>query len=107
MSLTTVKYCVCLICLSLLLAMPSMAHTGFVYSANWVSSTIDVIDPATNKIVQTIKVDLPHGVNFSPDGSRIYVTSEDEEVRRSPAMGTSSRHAITCCYYSIQKATAG
>jgi len=22
-------------------------------------------------------------------------------------MGTSSRHAITCCYYSIQKATLG
>jgi YVTN family beta-propeller protein len=80
MSLTTVKYCVCLICLSLLLPLPSTAHTGFVYSANWVSGTIDVIDPATNKIVQTIKVDLPHGVNFSPDGSRVYVTSEDDEV---------------------------
>jgi YVTN family beta-propeller protein len=57
-----------------------MAHTGFVYSANWVSSTIDVIDPVTNKIVKTINVNLPHGVNFSPDGSRIYVTSEDDET---------------------------
>ena len=74
------KYYGCLICLSLLMAMPLTAHTGFIYSADWVSSTIDVIDPAANKIVQTIKVDLPHGVNFSPDGSRIYVTSEDDEA---------------------------
>src|ERR1700676_3566967 len=80
MSLTTVKYYGCLVCLSLLMAMPVTAHTGFIYSANWLSGTIDVIDPATNKIVQTIKVDLPHGVNFSPDGGRIYVTSEDDEV---------------------------
>ena len=80
MSLTTVKYYGCLVCLLLLMAMPVTAHTGFIYSANWLSGTIDVIDPATNKIVQTIKVDLPHGVNFSPDGSRVYVTSEDDEA---------------------------
>jgi YVTN family beta-propeller protein len=80
MSSTTVRYNGCLTCLSLLLAMPLTAHTGFIYSANWLSGTLDVIDPVTNKVVQTIKVDLPHGVNFSPDGSRVYVTNEDEEV---------------------------
>jgi YVTN family beta-propeller protein len=81
MDLTTaVKYCGSLICLSLLMAMPLAARTGLIYSANWLSGTIDVIDPVSNKVVQTIKVDLPHGVNFSPDGRRIYVTSEDDEV---------------------------
>jgi YVTN family beta-propeller protein len=80
MTLISAKYYWCLICLSLLMAMPSMARTGFIYVANWISGTIDVIDPMSNKIVQTIKVDLPHGVNFSPDGSRIYVTSEEDEV---------------------------
>ena len=80
MRLTTARYHRWLLCLLLLMAVPLAAHTGFIYSANWVSSTIDVIDPASNKIVQTIKVNLPHGVNFSPDGSRIYVTSEDDET---------------------------
>jgi YVTN family beta-propeller protein len=80
MRLTNMKYYAFLIYLSLVFAMPSTARTGFVYSANWLSGTIDVIDPATNKIVQTIRVALPHGVNFSPDGSRVYVTSEDDEM---------------------------
>jgi YVTN family beta-propeller protein len=40
-----------------------------------------VIDPATNKTVQTIDgIELPHGVVFSPDGSRVYISNESESV---------------------------
>jgi YVTN family beta-propeller protein len=42
---------------------------------------IDVIDPVTYKVVQKIKgIDTPHGFAFSPDGRRVYVTSESEDV---------------------------
>src|SRR5215475_14709086 len=39
--------------------------------------SIDVIDPATNKVVQQIKgIEGAHGIAFSPDGSRVYVSDE-------------------------------
>ena len=52
-----------------------------IYVTNSAADTIDVIDPAANKVVQVIRgIELPHGVNFSPDGSRVYVSSESESV---------------------------
>src|SRR6266478_1420277 len=52
-----------------------------VYVTNSASDTIDVIDPATNKVVQVIRgIELPHGIVFSPDGTRIYVSNEAESV---------------------------
>jgi YVTN family beta-propeller protein len=52
-----------------------------IYVTNNASDTIDVIDPATNKVVQVIRgVELPHGIVFSPDGTRIYVSNEAESV---------------------------
>src|SRR5258707_13372333 len=52
-----------------------------VYVTNSASDTIDVIDPATNKVVQVIHgIELPHGIVFSPDGTRIYVSNEAESV---------------------------
>src|SRR5258707_13449957 len=52
-----------------------------VYVTNSASDTIDVIDPATNKVVQVIRgIELPHGIAFSPDGTRIYVSNEAESV---------------------------
>src|SRR6202795_2776508 len=52
-----------------------------IYVTNSASDTIDVIDPATNKVVQVIRgVELPHGIVFSPDGTRIYVSNEAESV---------------------------
>src|SRR5216684_3002398 len=52
-----------------------------VYVTNSASDTIDVIDPATNKVVQVIRgIELPHGIAFSPDGARIYVSNEAESV---------------------------
>lgn len=52
-----------------------------IYITNSASDTIDVVDPATNKVVQVIHgIELPHGIVFSPDGSRIYVSNEAESV---------------------------
>ena len=52
-----------------------------IYVTNSASDTIDVIDPATNRVVQVIHgIELPHGIAFSPDGTRIYVSNEAESV---------------------------
>jgi YVTN family beta-propeller protein len=52
-----------------------------IYVTNSAGNTVDVIDPASNKVVQTIRgIELPHGVAFSPDGARIYISNESESV---------------------------
>ena len=64
---------------ALLLAIPMSAGTVRIYVTNSAGDSIDVVDPATNKIVQVIKgIEVPHGVNFSPDGKRVYVTNESK-----------------------------
>jgi YVTN family beta-propeller protein len=66
--------------LSLLLALAPLqagAAEVRIFVTNSAGDSVDVIDPATNKIVQVIAgIEVPHGVNFSPDGSRIYVSNE-------------------------------
>ena len=48
-----------------------------VYVTNSAGDAIHVVDPATNKVVQTIKgEEAAHGINFSPDGTRVYVSNE-------------------------------
>jgi len=50
-------------------------------NANAFGDTIDVIDSSTNKVVQVIHgIELPHGIGFSPDGSRVYISNESENV---------------------------
>jgi YVTN family beta-propeller protein len=52
-----------------------------IYVTNSAGNTVDVVDPATNKVVQTIRgIELPHGVVFSPDGTRVYISNESESV---------------------------
>jgi YVTN family beta-propeller protein len=52
-----------------------------IYVTNSAADTVDVIDSATNKVVQVIRgIELPHGVNFSPDGARVYISSESEST---------------------------
>jgi YVTN family beta-propeller protein len=59
----------------------SLQSRALVYVTNSAGDTIDVIDPASNKMVQVIRgIELPHGVNFSSDGTRIYVSNESESV---------------------------
>src|SRR6266568_3693074 len=60
---------------------PSSGETVRIYVTNSAGDTIDVIDPATNKVVQVIRgIELPHGIAFSPDGTRVYVSNEAESV---------------------------
>src|SRR6267154_2325553 len=65
----------------LLMALPLSAKTFRIYVTNHAGDTVDVIDPATNKILQVIEgVEVPHDVSFSPDGSRVYLSIESENV---------------------------
>ena len=65
----------------LLAAVPLAAATARIYVANRGGTTIDVIDPATNKVVEVIKgIESPEVIRFSPDGSRLYITSRSEDV---------------------------
>jgi YVTN family beta-propeller protein len=58
-----------------------MASTTRIYVLNNHGTTIDVIDPTTNKVVQTIQnIPHSHGVTFSHDGHHAYVTSETEDA---------------------------
>src|SRR5262245_30302371 len=57
--------------------MPAWGSMVRVYVANHAGDSIDVIDPATNQVVQEIKgVKGAHGIAFSPDSSRVYVSDE-------------------------------
>src|SRR5258708_29124285 len=48
-----------------------------IYVTNSAGDSIDVVDPATNEVVQVIRgIELPHGIAFSPDGARIYISNE-------------------------------
>ena len=60
---------------------PAPGPLSLIYVTNSAADTIDVVDPATNKVVQVIRgIELPHGINFSPDGTRVYVSNESESV---------------------------
>ncbi len=67
--------------LAMLLAAPLAAQTVQIYVSNHAGTTIDVIDAATNQIVQTIEgVEAPEGMQPSPDGKHIYITTAAENV---------------------------
>ena len=54
---------------------------ALIYVTNSAGDTIDVIDPAANTVVQVIHgIELPHGITFSPDGTRVFVSNESESV---------------------------
>jgi YVTN family beta-propeller protein len=62
-------------------ASPKMKPAALIYVTNSAGNTIDVIDPTTNTVVQVIRgIELPHGINFSPDGARVYISNESESV---------------------------
>ena len=65
----------------LLLAMPLAAGTVRIYVTNHAGTTIAVVDPATNTVVQEITdIEVPESVRFSPDGNRAYITQGGETV---------------------------
>lgn len=64
----------------ILLALPASASTARIYVTNSAGDTVDVVDASTNKVVQVIRgIEVPHGVNFSPDGKWVYVTNESAQ----------------------------
>jgi YVTN family beta-propeller protein len=65
----------------LLATIPLAASTVRVYVTNRAGTTIDVIDPATNKVVETIRgIESPEVVRFSPDGSKLYIATRANDV---------------------------
>src|SRR4030088_3452412 len=64
-----------------LTALSADARLVRIYITNSAGDSVHVIDPATNKVVQEIKgIEGAHGVNFSPDGSRIYIREEENKT---------------------------
>ena len=60
---------------------PPSSKSALIYVTNSAGDTVDVIDSATNKVVQVIHgIELPHGIGFSPDGSRVYISNESGNV---------------------------
>jgi YVTN family beta-propeller protein len=75
------KYFVRLSFFWILLAMPLAARSARIYTLNIDGGSVTVIDPLTNKVVQTIYgIPWPRGVAFSPDGGLIYIGSEEEHT---------------------------
>jgi YVTN family beta-propeller protein len=67
--------------LTILFGVSARANTVRIYITNSAGDSVDVIDSATNKVVQVISgIEVPHGVNFSPDGKRVYISNESERV---------------------------
>jgi YVTN family beta-propeller protein len=65
----------------ILLALPVSAGNTRIYITNSAGDTVDVVDASTNKVVQVIKgIEVPHGVNFSPDGKSVYISNETDQV---------------------------
>ena len=62
-----------------LVAETAAAQKARIYVTNSAGDNIHVIDPATNKVVQVIEgIEAAHGIDFSPDGSRVYVSNESD-----------------------------
>jgi YVTN family beta-propeller protein len=67
--------------LMFLLALPLAANAARIYQTNSAGDAVDVIDTATNTVVFQVKgIEVPHGVTFSPDGSRAYISCEAENT---------------------------
>ena len=65
----------------LLLALPLMAGSIRIWQTNSAGDEVDIIDPVSNKIVMKVKdIEVPHGVAFSPDGTRAYISCESEKT---------------------------
>src|SRR5579872_7280271 len=56
--------------------LPAMAESALVYVTNSAGDHVDVVNSATDKVIQQIPIEGAHGINFSPDGTRVYVSNE-------------------------------
>jgi YVTN family beta-propeller protein len=91
-----------------LLAIPLTASSVRVYQTNSAGDQVDIIDPATNKVVQVVRdIEVPHGVAFSPDGTRAWISCEAENdvwavdtktaklIRKIPLSGKPNNLAVS------------
>jgi len=63
--------------LGLLLTLPLAAGTVRIIQTNSAGDDVSIIDPATNKVVETITgIEVNHGAAAAPDGSRYYISNE-------------------------------
>src|SRR5580693_5452654 len=67
--------------LLLLAALPLAAGSVRIWQTNSAGDNVDVIDPTTNTVVLKVNdIEVPHGVAFSPDGKRAYISCESEKT---------------------------
>src|SRR5579863_7515722 len=67
--------------LAVVLALPLAAASVRIYQTNSAGDAVHVIDPATNKVVFKVEgIEVPHGVTFSPDGTKAYISCESEST---------------------------
>ena len=58
-------------------AHPGNTKITRIVQTNAAGDNVDLIDPATNKIVGVINnIEVPHGVTSAPDGTKLYFTNE-------------------------------
>jgi YVTN family beta-propeller protein len=75
------KRSLCLLLAVPALLLPSFAGSVRIYQTNSAGDHVDVIDPVTNTVVLKVEgIEVPHGVAFSPDGKRAYITCESEST---------------------------
>ena len=52
-----------------------------VYATNSGGDAVSIIDPASHKTVASLNdIEGAHGVAFSPDGSRVYISNEADST---------------------------
>ncbi len=94
--------------LGALLAVPLAASSLRLYVSNEGGTTVQVIDPATNKVVQTIgNIDSPDSAVVSPDRSKVYITNTENNdfmvvdrksgklIQRVPISGHGNQMLVT------------
>ena len=69
------------LCSCLFFVLPIFAGSVRVIQTNSAGDSVNFIDPATNKVVLTVKdLEAAHGVTTSPDGTRAYFTVESDST---------------------------
>ncbi len=64
-----------------LMGLPLAAATVRIVQTNAAGDSVMLIDPATNKVVGEIGgIEVNHGAQAAPDGSRLYITNEAEST---------------------------
>jgi YVTN family beta-propeller protein len=89
-------------------ATATAARKARIIQTNSAGDSVDVIDPATNKIVGVINdIEIAHGVVGAPDGTRLYITNESMStvdvidgksltiIRRIPLSGHPNNVTVT------------